>query len=117
MRTAGTGILSTGFTSTGQYTFVLYTGTSMASPHVAGAAALLFSNFPKCTATQIRYALAYTASDKGSKGCDEKYGYGIIQVKAAYDFLKAYKCSYKSNWGKTVGDGTCSAVDTKPYSF
>jgi subtilisin family serine protease len=90
---------------------------SMASPHVAGAAALLLSHFPSCTATQITYALAFTAKDNGTKGCDDQYGYGIVQVKAAYDFLLAYRCSPNTNWGKTVGDGTCSAVDAKPFSF
>ena len=68
----------------------MYSGTSMATPHVAGAAALLISHFPTCSVTQLRYALAYTSKDKGRSGCDPYYGYGIIRVKAAYDFLKQY---------------------------
>jgi serine protease len=103
----GVSILSTGVDKKGQYTFILYSGTSMATPHVAGAAALLMSHWPKCSATQIRYALAKTAKDKGNKGCDDYYGYGIINVRAAYDYLKKNTC-VNANWGKSVGNGMCS---------
>jgi subtilisin family serine protease len=84
----------------------------MATPHIAGAAALLWSHFPSCSATQIRYVLARTAKDKGSTGCDDYYGYGIVQTKAAYNFLKKNSCR-NASWGKSVGDGTCSILNPK----
>jgi serine protease len=108
-------VLSTGLFMNGQYQFAIYSGTSMATPHVSAAIALLWSHHPECTATQIRYALAYTAKDMGSSGCDDYYGYGIIQVKNALDFLDSNNCQM-ANWGQTVGSGQCSAVDVLPTS-
>lgn len=68
-------------------------GTSMASPHVAGVAALVWSNHPQCTAAQIRAALNATAQDRGTAGRDTSFGFGIVQAKAAHDRLTANGCS------------------------
>lgn len=51
-------------------------GTSMASPHVAGIAALLRSYYPSWTAKQVRYAILKNLDDKGSAGFDNDYGFG-----------------------------------------
>ena len=67
--------------------YASYSGTSMACPHVAGVAALVWSYFPSKTADEIREALTCSALDKGDAGRDEKYGWGIVQAKAAYQFL------------------------------
>jgi serine protease len=63
-----------------------YSGTSMATPHVAGVAALVWSHFPECTPFQIRLALVQSAKEK-ENGCNDEYGWGIVQAKAAYDLL------------------------------
>lgn len=65
-----------------------YSGTSMATPHVSGVAALVWSHYPDCTNEQIRAALNNSAEDKGTAGRDNKYGYGIVKAKAAFDLLK-----------------------------
>lgn len=62
-------------------------GTSMASPHVAGAIALLKQAFPDLTGTQLKYALYNTAIDLGETGEDNTYGKGLIDVYAAYIYL------------------------------
>ncbi len=62
-------------------------GTSMASPHVAGAVALLKSAFPSLTGHQIKMALYNTARDLGTAGEDNNYGKGLIDVFAAYTLL------------------------------
>ncbi len=59
-------------------------GTSMASPHVAGAIALLKSFQPQYTGKQIKQALYNTARDLGTAGEDNDYGRGLIDVYAAY---------------------------------
>ncbi len=63
-------------------------GTSMAAPHVAGAVALLRSAFPWMTGTELKTVLLNTARDLGPQGEDNTYGMGIIDVYAAYNYLK-----------------------------
>ncbi|NOU51414.1 S8 family serine peptidase [Pseudoalteromonas sp. JBTF-M23] len=67
-------------------------GTSMASPHVAGVAALVWSNHTQCSNVEIRQALTATAIDLGDAGRDHKFGYGLVQAKAASDYLTANGC-------------------------
>ena len=58
-------------------------GTSMAAPHVTGAAALLLQKNPTWTPDQIKYALRNTAIDLGLKSTEQ--GYGRIDVLAAFN--------------------------------
>jgi len=69
--------------------YASYNGTSMATPHVAGVAALVWSHHGDATAAQIRGALQATAVDLGASGRDTSYGYGLVQAKAAVDYLNA----------------------------
>jgi serine protease len=62
-------------------------GTSMATPHVAGVAALAWSAFPGATAVQVRNALTSTALDLGATGRDHQFGFGLVQALAATDAL------------------------------
>ncbi|QCZ92386.1 S8 family serine peptidase [Salinimonas iocasae] len=80
-------------------------GTSMATPHVAGAAALVWSYFPQCTNTQIRSALNATAKDRGTSGRDNYYGYGIVKVSNAVDYLNTNGCDGTGSGGGTGGGG------------
>ncbi len=58
-------------------------GTSMAAPHVAGAAALLLSLEPTLTAGQVRAALLATCRDLDVAGPDPSTGAGLLQVGEA----------------------------------
>jgi subtilisin family serine protease len=58
-------------------------GTSQASPFVAGAAALIWSREPSLTLEQVRQRLYASAKDLGTKGFDNKYGWGRLDVAAA----------------------------------
>jgi subtilisin family serine protease len=72
--------------------YAYFNGTSMATPHVSGVAALVWSYFPGCSAAQIRSTLDKSALDLGAPGRDVEYGYGLVQAKAAYDRLSASGC-------------------------
>ena len=63
------------------------TGTSLAAPHVAGALALLLNAYPNLSVAQQREALISSAFDLGAVGPDNNYGYGRLNVLAAYQWL------------------------------
>ena len=68
-------------------------GTSMASPHVCGAAALLLQKNPALDAAQIKSILTQTAIDAGAPGWDGRWGAGKMNVKAAWDAVPAIQPS------------------------
>jgi serine protease len=71
--------------------YALSSGTSMAAPHVAGVAALVWSKRPTLSAAQVRALLESTAKDLGPEGKDYDYGYGLVQADAAIQVLDALK--------------------------
>ena len=74
------------------------TGTSMASPCVAGVAALVKSLHPEYTPEQVRAALCQTAKVKDIWGKNRYYGWGIVNAYGALlgaDSL--YNASYDFN--------------------
>ena len=58
-------------------------GTSMAAPHVAGLAALLFARHPDWTPLQVEEHMEKTAVDLGERGPDEYFGAGRISIGRA----------------------------------
>jgi subtilisin family serine protease len=55
-------------------------GTSMATPHVAGAAALLYDAHPRSTAATIRERLDAATVDRGEPGRDPAFGFGRLDL-------------------------------------
>ncbi len=84
--------------------WAFFDGTSMATPHVAGVAALVWSYHSSCSNDQIRAALNASAKDLGAAGRDTAYGFGLVQAKAAVDYLNANGCSGGGTGGDTGGD-------------
>jgi serine protease len=84
-------------------------GTSMASPHVAGVAALVWSHHPTCTNVEIRNVLNASAQDLGANGRDVKFGYGLAQTKDAIDYITANGCDGSGTGG---GGGGTTPTDT-----
>jgi hypothetical protein len=85
-------------------------GTSMASPHVAGVAALVWSHFPNLTAKDIRKALESSAEDLGPSGKDVEYGYGLVRADRAYTLLLG-------NDGGTEGGGNGNTCVDSPAGW
>ncbi len=75
-------ILQNTFGSSGDG-YYFYAGTSMASPHVAGVAALVKAANPSLTNVQIRQILESTVEDLGDTGWDQYFGYGLVDAYAA----------------------------------
>jgi subtilisin family serine protease len=63
--------------------YATFSGTSMASPHVAGVAALVIAANPDFTNVDVRNAMNSTAIDLGSAGRDNQYGYGLVYAPDA----------------------------------
>ncbi|RKH15641.1 peptidase S8 [Corallococcus sp. CA047B] len=64
-------------------------GTSMATPHVSGVAALVFSARPDLSAAHVRAVLEKTAlDDTETPGVDDKYGHGIVQAAKAVELAR-----------------------------
>jgi type VII secretion-associated serine protease mycosin len=105
----GTRILSTVPASKGYY--AAYSGTSMASPHVAAVAALIRSKYPALTPDEVASALESSATDLGTKGKDSDYGYGRIDARAALRAAAPKTPAIRSRASATAAvEGTTSTV-------
>ena len=63
--------------------YTTMSGTSMASPHINGAVALIVQANPDLEVETIKQILYSTATDLGSSGEDNNYGHGLIDCVAA----------------------------------
>ncbi|MFJ7738684.1 S8 family peptidase [Lysinibacillus sp. NPDC097287] len=66
--------------------FVKESGTSMASPIVAGVASLLKSKYPNLKPHEIKAILEMTSKDLGERGYDLTYGHGLVNPVKALQF-------------------------------
>lgn len=63
--------------------YYFYAGTSMASPHVAGVAALVIAKNSSLSNAQTRSILETSADDIGASGWDNLFGYGRLNAYEA----------------------------------
>lgn len=64
-------------------------GTSMATPHVAGVMAILFQAAPQMTVDQAVRSVVAGVQDLGDTGTDVNFGAGRIDVLKSVDLMKA----------------------------
>ena len=89
--------------------YAYYEGTSMATPHVTGVAALVLAANPSMTGTQLRTRLQNTAVDLGPPGPDDIYGYGLVN---AYNALHNFTQPLRTTYVRIINAATGDAVKT-----
>lgn len=67
--------------------YATVSGTSFAAPHVSGIMALLIDAFPGIPVQDLELALGISATDLGTPGADNSYGYGLVNGLSAYNYL------------------------------
>ncbi|MDR0500677.1 MAG: RICIN domain-containing protein [Coriobacteriales bacterium] len=67
--------------------FTTKSGTSMATPVVSGICALLFAEKPTLSVDELTEALYNTAEDLGAPGRDDIFGHGLVNARAALEYL------------------------------
>ena len=93
-------------------------GTSAASPHATGAAALLLANNPAMTPAQLRAALPAAVKDVDASGFDYRTGAGRISLDADGDGLNHdMELSYGTSptLADTDGDGLTDGQEIQLY--
>lgn len=87
-------------------------GTSMATPHVSGTAALLRAAFPSESNVQIRERLRAAALDLGPAGFDQEYGNGLLDARKAIALAisisgpSVVQAGSQHTWSALVSGGT-----------
>ena len=101
----------------GTSTYAAFSGTSQASPFVAGVAALLLSRDPTLTVQQLGDRLRASSDDLGALGTDPVFGAGRVNA------LRAVSASSTVRYGATYGvagvpkTATFSAPLTAPVTL
>ncbi|MCL6473261.1 MAG: S8 family serine peptidase [Firmicutes bacterium] len=88
-------------------------GTSMATPHVAGLAALVMSRYPGVSGLKLARILEETADDLGSSGRDDSFGYGRINAERA---VKTSVTNLEESDANVVYTGNWNTVSTPQAS-
>lgn len=88
----------------GSFGYYFFEGTSMASPHVAAAAAMLYAYQKDMNPVSVLQVLASSARDLDAAGYDSTSGWGLLQVHNAL-----------LQFGSGGGGGTCTDKDGDGY--
>jgi len=105
--------------STVPWGYATKSGTSMATPHVSGVAALVLSVNPNATTYRVRYWLRLTADDLGDSGYDIYYGYGRVNARKAVENPLPEHEILVSEWKYPpyVEPGATAKINVTVYNF
>ncbi len=112
------GVLSTlndGYSSAGNDSYAYYQGTSMATPHVAGVAALMIARNPALTPDEIEVLLKSTAR-RLPVTCTQGCGKGIVDAAAAVNaaYIGASAASVASEVEPNESNATAQVLSSFP---
>ena len=92
-------------------------GTSMAAPAVSGCVALIYQDYRSThsganpTPATIKALLIHTAEDLGNASPDYTYGWGLINVTAAADVVRADNNPYQTIFEEVISHGQVDTYD------
>lgn len=92
--------------------YATWSGTSMASPHVAGTVALLKAAHPADAASALRTRLAEMADDLGTAERDVLYGYGLVDAHMAG--ATSEPSQFSTSTTVSAGDGDFAVGEKVP---
>jgi len=104
------------------FNYYFWQGTSMATPHVAGVAALILAKNPNWNPAQVRHALQSTATDIGTSGNDTAYGWGLLNAQAAVAGFNEHTINGSFDGANSIyatdidGDGDIDVLGTALYA-
>ena len=123
----GSNVLSTYNASNTSYDTL--SGTSMATPHVAGALGLALGCSPGTSAAQLTNALYATAEDLGAAGFDNGFGHGLARADRLVQALcggggptnrnptAAFSTAPNGSMGVSVNASASSDSDGDPLTY
>ena len=92
-------------------------GTSMAAPHVSGGLALLLSAYPNLPVSAQEAALRASAFDLGTTGPDDVYGYGRLDLLAAFQWLASAPTETPTSTPTETPTATPTSTSTATPTF
>lgn len=95
--------------------YFFFQGTSMASPHISGVAALCLSVDTLLSNLDLRRILSGTAIDLGKKGYDTIFGFGRVSASRAVNF--AAQSLYTVYPGDADANGIVNEMDVLPLGI
>jgi len=103
------------YSTTPNNTYESYGGTSMAAPHVAGAAALLFAAYPNETAQQIKARILSRAKNFGV--AESHWKNGTLDVAGAYGIPVITTSTLPNGAVGTAYNQTLTATGNTPIAW
>lgn len=76
-------------------------GTSFAAPQVSAMAAMIKQMDPSVNYVDLMKIVAATSDDKGARGYDPYYGYGLMNLKKVYDYMAGDISMYEASLSTT----------------